>query len=145
MSPPQCIRMSFQIGSDIFDEALKSCEDGRFTKKAIETKKKRGPKPDTGAGRISSWASFGWSRHKVPLHIKGDRSYGWSCSILWQLWFQNKITIKHTRMDGWLAILRPFQQYFRTIGGVDNERLCAVELCLRLRRFHLERGSNSVR
>ena len=24
----------------------------------------------------------------------------------------------------------------------DKERLCAMELCLRLRRFHLERGSN---
>ena len=28
---------------------------------------------------------------------------------------------------------------------VDNERLCAMELHLRLRRFRLERGSNSVR
>ena len=28
---------------------------------------------------------------------------------------------------------------------VDNERLCAMELRLRLRRFRLERGSNSVR
>ena len=28
---------------------------------------------------------------------------------------------------------------------VDNERLCAKELRLRLRTFHLERGSNSVR
>ena len=28
---------------------------------------------------------------------------------------------------------------------VDNERLCAMELRLRLRRFGLERGSNSVR
>ena len=27
---------------------------------------------------------------------------------------------------------------------VDNERLCATELCLQLRRFHLERGLNSV-
>ena len=26
----------------------------------------------------------------------------------------------------------------------DNERLCAMELRLRLRRFHLECGSNSV-
>ena len=26
---------------------------------------------------------------------------------------------------------------------VDNERLCAMELHLRLRRFHLERGSSS--
>ena len=30
-------------------------------------------------------------------------------------------------------------------GGVDNERLCAMELRLRLRRFCLERVSNSVR
>ena len=28
---------------------------------------------------------------------------------------------------------------------VDNERLCAMELRLRLRKFRLERGSNSVR
>ena len=28
---------------------------------------------------------------------------------------------------------------------VDNERLCATELRLRLRRFRPERGSNSVR
>ena len=28
---------------------------------------------------------------------------------------------------------------------VDNERLGAMELCLRLRRFRLEQGSNSVR
>ena len=28
---------------------------------------------------------------------------------------------------------------------VDNERLCAMELHLRLRRFRLEQGSNSVR
>ena len=28
---------------------------------------------------------------------------------------------------------------------VDNERLCAMELRLRLRRFRFERGSNSVR
>ena len=27
---------------------------------------------------------------------------------------------------------------------VDNERLCAMELRLRLRRFHLEQGLNSV-
>ena len=27
----------------------------------------------------------------------------------------------------------------------DNERLCSVELCLQLRRFPFERGSNSVR
>ena len=30
-------------------------------------------------------------------------------------------------------------------GEVDNEGLCAMELRLRLRRFLLERGSNSVR
>ena len=28
---------------------------------------------------------------------------------------------------------------------VDNEMLCAMELRLRLRRFRLERGSNTVR
>ena len=42
--------------------------------------------------------------------------------------------------DGWMAV--------SVISGrreVDNERLCAMELRLRLRRFRLERGSNSVR
>ena len=37
---------------------------------------------------------------------------------------------------------------FSVISGrlkVDNERLCAMELRLRLRRFRFERASNSVR
>ena len=51
-------------------------------------------------------------------------------------------------MDGLHAILRPFSvQYFshiRTI-RVDNERLCAMEPRLRLRRFRLERGSTTLK
>ena len=46
---------------------------------------------------------------------------------------------------GWMdAILRPFQQYVspdRQLAD-DNERLCAMEPCLWLRRFCLEQGSN---
>ena len=43
-------------------------------------------------------------------------------------------------MDGFLAILRPFNSISVISGrGMDdNERLCAMELRLWLRRFHLE-------
>ena len=43
-------------------------------------------------------------------------------------------------MDGRLAILRPFNSISVNSGRCsdDNERLCAMELSLRLRRFHLE-------
>ena len=50
----------------------------------------------------------------------------------------------------WMDDLR-FYVLFNSISVIsgrrldDNERLCAMELRLRLRRFHLERGSNSVR
>ena len=53
-------------------------------------------------------------------------------------------------LDGWMDDLR-FYVLFNcnsVISGRcwdDNERLCAMEPHLRLRRFHLERGSNSVR
>ena len=52
--------------------------------------------------------------------------------------------------DGWIDDLR-FYALFNSISFIsgrcldDNERLCAVELRLRLRRFRLERGSNAVR
>ena len=52
--------------------------------------------------------------------------------------------------DGWMDDLR-FYVLFNSISVIsgqcldDNERLCAMKLRLRLRRFHLERGSNSVR
>ena len=52
--------------------------------------------------------------------------------------------------DGWMDDMR-FYVLFNSISvisgqwKVDNERLCAVELRLWLRRFRLERGSNSVR
>ena len=44
--------------------------------------------------------------------------------------------------DGWMDDLR-FYVLFNSISVIsgrcldDNERLCAMELCLRLRRFHL--------
>ena len=53
-------------------------------------------------------------------------------------------------MDGWIDHMQFYVllNSVSVISGrwkVDNERLCAMELCLRLRRFRLERGSNSVR
>ena len=51
---------------------------------------------------------------------------------------------------GWMDDLR-FYVLFNSISVIsgqwedNNERLCAMELRLRLRRFRLERGSNSVR
>ena len=50
-----------------------------------------------------------------------------------------------SRADGQLMILHPFQQYFIHIRmiRVENERLCAMEPCLQLRRLHLKRGLNS--
>ena len=44
-----------------------------------------------------------------------------------------------------------FYVFFNSISDIsgqwmdDNERLCAMELCLWLRRFCLKQGSNSVR
>ena len=52
--------------------------------------------------------------------------------------------------DEWMDDLR-FYVLFNSVSVIsgrcmdDNERLCAMELRLRLRRYHLERGSNSVR
>ena len=52
-------------------------------------------------------------------------------------------------MDGWIDDLR-FYVLFNSISVIsgrcldDNERLCAKEFRLRLRRFRLEWGSNSV-
>ena len=51
-------------------------------------------------------------------------------------------------MDGWMDDLQ-FYVHFNNISVIsgrradDNERLCAMEPRLRLRRFRLERGSNS--
>ena len=53
-------------------------------------------------------------------------------------------------MDGWMDNLR-FYVLFNSISvipgrwEVDNEGLCAMDLCLLLRRFRLEQESNSVR
>ena len=60
---------------------------------------------------------------------------------IWQILINPTALINATWWtdDGWLAILRPFQQYFSHIiywWEVDNERLCAMELCLQLKRFH---------
>ena len=52
-----------------------------------------------------------------------------------------------SQMDGRHAILRPLNN-ISVISGrwkVDNERLCAMDLRSRLRRFRLERGSHWVR
>ena len=44
-----------------------------------------------------------------------------------------------------------FYVFFNSISDIsglwtdDNERLCAMEFCLRLRRFCLKQGSNLVR
>ena len=54
--------------------------------------------------------------------------------------FEILICATHRWIDD-RTIWRPFQQYFRW--EVDNERLCAMDARLRLRRFRLERGSNS--
>ena len=52
------------------------------------------------------------------------------------------IYIEIVRTDGWMDDLRFFFfNSFSVISGRcldDNERLCAMELRLRLRRFHLE-------
>ena len=51
--------------------------------------------------------------------------------------------------DGWMEDLR-FYVLFNSISLIsgqwvfDNERLCAMELCLQLRRFCLKWGSSSV-
>ena len=51
------------------------------------------------------------------------------------------------KVDGWRDYLR-FYLIFKSISVIsgrcadDNERLCAMEPRLRLRRFRLERGSN---
>ena len=49
-------------------------------------------------------------------------------------------------MDGWMTCdFMSFTTVFSVISGQcadDNERLCAMEPRLRLRRFRLERGSN---
>ena len=50
----------------------------------------------------------------------------------------SKCTVGQGWMDG-MSFSTELQSY------VDNERLCAMELRLRLRRIRLERGSNWVR
>ena len=51
-------------------------------------------------------------------------------------------------LNGWMTC--DFYVLFNSISvilgrlKVDNERLCAMELCLQLRRFRLEQRSNSV-
>ena len=65
----------------------------------------------------------------------------------WEVTIGNACALGFGWMDGWLAILRPFQQYIQSYqddGMLMNERRCAVELHLRLRRFPCERKSNLV-
>ena len=63
---------------------------------------------------------------------------------------RGRVCGKGDGMDGWMDDLR-FYVLFNSVSvisgrwEVDNERLCAMELRLRLRRFGLERGSNLVR
>ena len=53
------------------------------------------------------------------------------------------VRLTHSSLDGWMDDLR-FYVLFNSISVIsgrcldDNERLCAMELRLRLRRFHLE-------
>ena len=57
-------------------------------------------------------------------------------------WIYGVILGKENPVHGRLAILHTFQQYFSQIGKMvdDNERLCAMEPCLRLRRFASSRA-----
>ena len=51
---------------------------------------------------------------------------------------------KHKEEDEWMDDLLfcvLFQSY-QDDGRMKNERLCAMELCVQLRRFRLEQGSN---
>ena len=52
-------------------------------------------------------------------------------------------------MNGWMTCdFASFSNSISVVPGrweVDNEMVCAMELRLRLRRFRLERGPNSVR
>ena len=54
-----------------------------------------------------------------------------------------------SQLNGWMDDLR-FYDLFNSVSvisgrwEVDNERLCAMELCLWLRRFGLERELNLV-
>ena len=54
------------------------------------------------------------------------------------------------KQTGWMDDDLQFYVLFNSVSvisgqwEVDNERLCAIELCLWFRRFRLERGSNSV-
>ena len=70
-----------------------------------------------------------------------------------ELWFfisAHSLMMLYIGTNGWMDDLR-FYVLFNSISVIsgrclgDNERLCAMELRLRLRRFHLEWGSNSVR
>ena len=65
------------------------------------------------------------------------------CSYVSRQLFMCPLSPKKPKMDGWMDDLR-FYVLFNSISVIsgrcidDNERLCAMELRLRLRRFHLE-------
>ena len=64
--------------------------------------------------------------------------------FLGRIWLSLLCNGRDSRMDECLAILRAFQQYsvISRQGADDNERLCAMKLCLQLRIFCLGGGSN---
>ena len=82
--------------------------------------------------QVHSYSSFCFGQNCIFIILSGEATM--SDSVL-------------LRMDWWLAILRPFNSISVISGRCldDNERLCAMELRLRLRRFRLEWGSNFVR
>ena len=67
-----------------------------------------------------------------------------------QLFYNNSLQTldRHRWMDGWMTCdFTSFSTVFQSSGqwADDNEMLCAMEPRLWLRRFHVERGSNSDR
>ena len=71
----------------------------------------------------------------------------WKCVRL-NVCFSGTVNVGRAS-DGWIDDLRFYilSNSISVISGgweVDNEWLCATELRLRLRRFRLKRGSNSV-
>ena len=91
------------------------------------------------------WIKVGQRPLRLQKVWVGLFGHFFSC-IISKSFFKHRISHRH----GWMDDLR-FYVLFNSISvmsgrwEVDNERLCAMELHLRLRRFCLERGSNSVR
>ena len=62
---------------------------------------------------------YGYERAVVPYHISGQPTDGWMDDLRFYVLFNGISVISGRCLD-------------------DNERLCAMELRLRMRRFHLE-------